>query len=230
MKKTIGLMLGVCMMGLAAVANAGPATKTWIVIGDSIVSTIPQGTSKDLALSLVSNERDVIFKSLASPGAALGLTDNTGFYNTSTLNTINQLHGFWSAYDGIIIQAGTNDFGRNVPWTDTANSTKAIIAKAKAHGKKVLVLDPIWRAGEDTPNALGNTLNTYRFFMATECMNEPTVCTYAHRENTILGTSAGSALYDSAEVAPGTQLHPNVAGHRKLANWIKLEAAAAGFF
>lgn len=227
MKKTIGSMLGVCMMGLASMASA---TQTWIVIGDSIVSNVPQGQAKDMALNLVGAERDVIFKSIASPGAAMGMTDNTGFYNTSTLNTINQLYGFWGAYDGIIIQAGTNDFGRNVPWTDTANSTKAIIAKAKAHGKKVLVLDPIWRAGEDTPNTLGNTLNTYRFFMATECMNEPTVCKFAHRENTVMGTSAGSAYYDSAEVAAGTQLHPNVAGHCKLATWIKLEAAAAGFF
>jgi hypothetical protein len=36
--------------------------------------------------------------------------------------------------------------------------------------------------------------------------------------------------YDSAEVAANNRVHPNAIGHRKLADWIKLEAAAAGYF
>lgn len=215
-------------MGLLT-ANA-QASQTWIVIGDSILSAVPQGTASQLALNLVGAERDVIFKSIASPGAALGVTDQTGFNNATTLNAIKQISGYFGAYNGIIVQAGTNDYGRALNWGDTSNSIKAIIARAKADGKKVLVLDPIWRAGEDTANAQGNTLNTYRYFMFLACNDEPTVCFFAHRENTVMGTSAGAAYYDVNEVATGTQLHPNVTGHRKLADWIKAEAAAAGFF
>lgn len=224
------LILGfICAMALLT-GGAQAATKTWIVIGDSILSGVPQGQSKDMALNLVSNERDVIFKSIASPGAALAVTDNTGFNNQTTLSVIDQIAGFWAYYDGILIQAGTNDFSRSVSWGDTYNATKAIILKAKALGKKVMILDPIWRADEDTPNAAGNVLNQYRWFMWTICGDYPDTCYFAHRGETVMGTSAGAAFYDATEVAQGKQLHPNVMGHRKLADWIKQEAAKAGFF
>lgn len=210
---------------------AHAATKAVVVIGDSILAQgVPQGVAKQHALAIITQERDVTFKNIASPGAALGINDKTGFLPASTVSTLNQLAGYWGAVDGIIIQAGTNDFGRNVPWADSYNSTVQILNWANANGKKVLILDPIWRAGEDTPNALGNTLNTYRYFQLVACNNYPAICRFGHRENSVLGTSAGAANYDSAEVASGTQLHPNVNGHRILATWIEAEAAALGLF
>lgn len=44
------------------------------------------------------------------------------------------------------------------------------------------------------------------------------------------GLDVVSNNYSAAEVAADTRLHPNAAGHRLFANWIKAEAAAAGYF
>jgi lysophospholipase L1-like esterase len=129
------------------------------------------------------------------------------------------------------VQAGTNDFGRAVPWEDTVASLRRILSYANATGKKVLVLEPIWRANENTPNSLGHTLNTYRFMIASVCKDEyPKICHFAPRGKTIMGTKSGAAYFDSTEISQGKQLHPNAMGHRKLADWIKSEAAAAKFF
>lgn len=205
-------------------------TKTWVAIGDSILSGVPQGTAAQMALNLVGAERNVIFKSIASPAAALGVTDNSGFNSVNTTATLNQIAGYYAAVDGILIQAGTNDFSRNVLWEDTVASLRRVLNWAKALNKKVLVLDPIWRADESVKNGVNYELNIYRFFMATVVAEYPGVAFFAHRENTPMGTSAGSANYDAGEVATGKQVHPNAAGHRLLADWIKAEAATAGFF
>lgn len=205
-------------------------TKTWVVIGDSILSSVPQGTAAQLALHLVSAERNVIFKNISSPAAALGITDNSGFNSANTTATLNQIAGYFAAVDGILVQAGTNDFSRNVLWEDTVASLRRILNWAKALNKKVLVLDPIWRADENVPNGANYSLNTYRFFMATVTAEYPGIAFFAHRENTPMGTSVSAANYDATEVATNKQLHPNVAGHRQLADWIKAEAATAGFF
>lgn len=205
-------------------------TKTWVVIGDSILSSVPQGTAAQLALHLVSAERNVIFKNISSPAAALGISDGSGFNSINTTNTLTEIAGYYAAVDGIVILAGTNDFSRNVPWGDTVASLRRILDWAKALNKKVLILDPIWRADESVPNAAGNVLNIYRYFIATVAGEYPGVAFFGHRENTLLGTSAGAANYDATEVSTGKQLHPNVNGHRLLANWIKAEAATAGFF
>lgn len=223
-----GLALSAALMCLPAQA----ATQNWVVIGDSIMAVgVPGGQAKNSALALVTQERDVSFKNLSSPGAALGMTDKTGYKNVTTINMLDQLDGYWGAVTGIIIQAGTNDWGRNVNYGATYDSVGAILSWARSHNKKVLMLDPIWRAGEDGLNGLGYPLNTYRFFMANQCIsNYADVCKFAHREDTIMGTSAGAAYYDATEVATNTQTHPNVQGHRYLADWIKAQAAAFGYF
>lgn len=206
--------------------NAG---QTWIVIGDSIMSDVPQGTSAQHSLHLVAAEKNVMFKSLASPGSSLGHTDKTGFNSDRATAAIDLISGSWGWYNGVLIQAGTNDFGRNVPWEDTVTSMRRILERVRIDGKKALVLDPIYRDGEDTPNALGNVLNTYRYFMWHVCTQEyADVCRFANRTNSVMGTLNNN--YDSAEVVQTKRLHPNAIGHRKLADWIKLEAAAAGYF
>lgn len=207
------------------------ATKTCVLIGDSIMSAVSDGSSNQLALSLVQNERDVIIRNIASPGASLAATDYTGYNSTQILDTLNRIGGMFSAYNCVIIQAGTNDFGRSANWTDTVTSLRRILTHSRAMSKKVMVLDPIWRANEDVLNSAGGNLNTYRYMTYLVCSQEfSDICHFASRLNTPMGTSAGSANYSAAEVAAGTQLHPNVAGHRYLADWIKAEAAAAGLF
>jgi lysophospholipase L1-like esterase len=183
-----------------------------------------------MCLTLVSNERDVVFKSLAAPGNALGITDSTGFNSDELLDTFARIGGTYAAWDYIMVMAGVNDYNRNVPWEDTVDSLRRIMNYALSFGRKVIVFDPIWKAGEGTANPLGNTLNTYRFFLLSVCNEFPSTAYFAHRANTIMGDSAGAAYYDATEVATSTQLHPNVSGHRFLAEWVKSEAATAGLF
>lgn len=213
---------------LSGATHAGP--KTYIVIGDSIMAAVADGTSSDLALQLISNERNVTFRNLSSAGAAMGVTDHTGFNNKSTIDTLSKIGGYYSAYDGIIIQTGTNDFGRDVPWENMVTGMYRVLDHAKALGKKVLILDPIWRFNENTPNGLNYTLNTYRYISFLACAQYQGTCFYAHREHSVMGTSAGAAHYGADEVAGGFQVHPNKQGHRYLADWIKAEAATFGLF
>lgn len=207
-------------------------SKICIVIGDSILGgDVPQGIASDMALSIITHDRDVSFKNLSSPGAALGVTDSTGFNNTEVITTIRRLGGFFARWDSIMVMAGVNDYNRSVKWQDMVDSLRRIITYAATFtpARKVIVFDPIWKAGEDANNSLGYSLNTYRYFLYLVTL-EFGNASFAHRENTIMGTSAGAAFYDSAEVAAGTQMHPNVAGHHNLADWIKYEANAAGLF
>lgn len=218
-----GLLLGA--------GTAMAASDTWIVIGDSIMSGASQGTAKQFSLNLVSNERNVIFKNMASPGAALGATDFTGFNSQSVIENIGRTGGFFSAYKGVLIQAGTNDFGRSIPLADVSQSVRRIAGAARITKKKVLVLEPIWRSNENVKNKLGLTLNSYRETIRKVCQVEfKDVCYFASRTSTIMGTVNGKSHYDAGEVAKGNQLHPNVKGNRYLADWIKLEARKANYF
>lgn len=226
MKRIIAIAL------LAMASFTVSASQTWIVIGDSILSSVSQGTAKQLATHLVSAEKDIVFKSLASPGSSIGHTDHTGFNSVRTDYAIDLIRGAWNAYNGVLIQAGTNDFSRNVPTAQTIEGLRRILAKVRADGKKALVLPMTWRADQDVPNAVGATLVTYKYVMALVCVNEfGDVCWYGGWDKSPLTTNAGAATdYDVNETAQGKQLHLNASGHRKLADWIKLEAAAAGYF
>lgn len=205
--------------------------QTWAVVGDSIMSEAMDGTAQQMATHLIQSERDVSIRNLSSPGAALGAKDSTGYNSAQFIAELTRLGGMFSAYQGLIIQAGTNDYARAIPWADTIEGLRRILSHAKATGKKAIVLDPIWRAGEELPNSLGHTLNTYRYFIALVCVNEYAgTCHYAPRSNTIMGTASGASFYGASEVAQGKQLHPSAAGHRYLADWILSEAARAGFF
>lgn len=204
---------------ISAAANAAQPV---IVIADSIGSNIAQGQASQHFLSLVQNERDVLFRVIGSPGSSLGNTDKTGFNSQRTVDAIDLVGGYWGWYTRVIIQAGTNDFGRNVPWEDTVTSLRRILDKVRADGKKASVLDPIYRDGENVPNALGNTLNTYRYFMAIVCQQEyGDICQFVPRSTGGMGTLNNN--YDSNEVAQGKRLHPNVTGNRKMADWLKAE-------
>lgn len=221
-KAVLGLVLAI----LSVQAMAGT---TCAVIGDSIMSMVPQGTAAQHALHLVAAERDVVFKNVSSPGASLGSADKTGFNSSRTTSAMDLIGGTWGWYNCVIVQAGTNDYGRNLPWEDAVISLRRILDRVREDGKHAMVLDPIYRDGENTPNDLGNTLNTYRYMMSVVCQQEyGDICHFAPRASTVMG--AFNNNYDSTEVAQNKRLHPNAAGHRKLADWIKAEAAAAGYF
>ena len=201
------------------------ASQTWVVVHDSIGSGVAQGTAKQLAYHLLSAETDTVIKNLSSPGSSLGHKDRTGYNSAMTTNAIDLIRGAWNAYDGVVIAAGTNDYTRWVQPADTVAGLRRILNKVRADGKKALVIPILWRANEDVPNGAGFTVTSYRYFIALTCINEyPDVCHHAELAGSTLMTNAGAATdYDATETAQGKQLHLNASGHRKLADWIKVE-------
>ena len=210
------------------VAPVAASQKTYVVIGDSIMSFVGDGEAKDHSITIVSIERNVMMKNISSPGITLGLHNAFGYNTATTPAILNQLSGAFSYVDGIIIQAGVNDFNGNVPWDDDASSLTAIINWAQAKGKKVLMLDLIWTWNENTPNAIGMTLYDYRVRRAILCGAKPDTCIFAARPAVFDAPS--TTLFTASETAAGKQLHPNVAGQRAMADWIESAAASAGLF
>ena len=215
------------------------AMQTWILMGDSIMSSVspskingPIGSAKQLTAFHLMNERDVSIRNISSPGVSLGHKDFTGWNNSQKVyDTLSTIGGGFSAYNGIIVQVGTNDFGRNVHWGDTVTGLRHILNHAKALNKKVMVMEPIWRRNQDVKNSLGFTLDTYRFFMYLVCMQEfPNNCHYASRSSSSLATASASKYFDPAEVKAKSEVHLNAAGHRAYADWIKFEAAKKKWF
>lgn len=206
------------------------ATQTVVWFGDSNTSGVSQGTAKQLSLHLVSAEQDVVIKNLSSPGTSLGHTDRTGYNSTRTVNAIDLARGAWNAYDVAVITAGTNDYTRWVPLADTKGGLRRILDKVRADGKRALLIPILWRGEEvgpngGTPNGIGLTVMNYRWEIALTCIVEyPDVCHHANVNGSPLLTSAGANTdYDATETAQGKQLHLNASGHRKLADYIKLE-------
>lgn len=204
-------------------------SKTVVVIGDSLMSGVAGGVASQHALHLIAAERDVVFKNLSVPAQALGAVGGSGFHNNYMIDQLTNLDGYFGAgFSTIIIQAGTNDHGRNINWGHTHQSAVRILTYARQHGKKVLVLDPIWKEDEDVLNASGWALNVYRFFLHDATSQFTDVARFCHRENTVVGTSAGAVYFDPSEAPNRT--HLTAAGQRKYADWIIAEAAAAGYF
>lgn len=207
---------------LAGSVNAAP---TCVLIGDSIMSAVfpstvngPQGSVQQSAPHIIQNEGDVYIRNISSPGAALGASDFTGFGNVKP--TIDMISGVFKHYDCIIVQAGTNDFGRSIHPDVMSSSLNTILSTAKAAGKKVLVVDLTYRHNENTPNTAGFNLHTYRMNRAILCMGYyPDICTYANRTGGVFDTY-DPTLYDAKEVADGKALHLNAKGNREYANWV----------
>lgn len=210
------------------------AATTCVLIGDSIMSGVspsviggPNGRAVELAASVITTRRQVIIKNISSPGNALGPSDYSGFGNV--IPTLQMIGGTFSAFNCIIVQAGTNDFGRNININDTTNSLRRIANFAKNNNKKLIVVDPIWRRNEATKNTQGNPLSTYRFYMAIVCQEFPTTCTWVPRGPTFDSASA-SKYYDANERAAGTELHLNAAGQAAWADIVIRKAAEKKIF
>lgn len=208
--------------------------KTFLLFGDSIMSSVSpsavggsNGAAYALASHLVQEECNVIIKNLSSPGHSIGGPQHS-FANGVDL--MREFGGMFSAYDGVILQAGTNDFGRGIPIADTLAALTAILQEAQLGGKKVLVMDALWRWNEATPNSQGYTLGAYRWNVAITCNQYPGVGYFCTRTGTVFDNSSASPLYAANEVASGHELHLNAAGHRAYADWLKSKAAAFGLF
>lgn len=208
--------------------------KTFLLFGDSIMSSVSpsvvggnNGAAYELASHLVQEECNVIIKNLSSPGHSIGGPKHS-FANGVDL--MREFGGMFSAYDGVILQAGTNDFGRSIPLADTIASLTAILKEAQQAGKKVLVMDSLWRWNEAVSNAQGYTLGGYRWSVATTCNQYPGVGYFGTRTGSVFDNASASPLYSADEVATGHELHLNAAGHRAYADWLKSKATAFGLF
>lgn len=231
MKALILSMVFAASFATSFAATAAPVTRNQILIGDSISSAVPGGVASQLWTNVVESERNVIIKSIASPAAALGARDHTGFNNQETLNTIRRIGGYYKYYDNIIIQALTNDFGRDIPIEDTAESLRNILKFARQEKKRVLLMDALWRADENQPNARGYTLHSYRYVATIICVQEfADVCRMAYRKDTVMGSAKAASFYDVREIRGKVQLHPNATGNRHMATWVKQAAARYGMF
>lgn len=210
------------------------AAKTCILVGDSIMSDVStsviggtSGHANQLAASLIQSERNVIIRNISSPGASLAAKNFTGFGNVN--QTINMIGGLFSYYNCIIIQAGTNDFGRSEKWEDMVVSLRAVLSNARNMKKRVIMTDLVYRANERTLNKLGYNIDTYRWFRAIVCNEYADVCTFVNREGTVFA-KLDKSLYDANEAAKGTELHLNAKGHRAYADWLMKAAATAKIF
>jgi hypothetical protein len=222
------------LLGVIAFTAQAQAAKTCIMFGDSIMSEVypstvggPNGKAMELASNRAQMEADVIIRNLSSPGHALAGPTHSFANGVDLMREVGGMFGYYSC---LIIQAGTNDFKRNVPWQDTVASLNAMLSEAQAKGKKVLVMDAIWRRDEATPNALGHTLAVYRWNIAIKCNEYPGTCFFATRNGTYLNDSSASPLYNANEVENGNELHLNAEGHRRFADWMMYEAAKNSLF
>lgn len=92
-------------------------------------------------------------------------------------------------------------------------------------------MEPIWRYNQNTPNAKGFNLDTYRFFMYLVCVQEyPDICRYADRTVSGLADENSRKYFGANEQASGLELHLNAEGQKKYAEWIMSSASKFGFF
>lgn len=218
--RTLFFILALCFTS-PALAQSMP----WIVIGDSIVSYPQGGDPSDLPFSLIMEERDVAFPSIASPSAAMGSTGISGFNSTWTTDTLDHICGYLSYCAGVVIQAGVNDFQLNNSWTAQQTSIRRVLDWAQARNKRVLMLDLVYNrdAEQGAPtNGAGLTFAGIRNARFMECVARQPRCVFALRPANLNVLTSG--FYQ----ADGTHLTP--AGRRAYATWVESAASAAGLF
>lgn len=226
-KLLVGLLAALCI-------QPAVAAKTCVLVGDSIMSEVypttmngPYGKAMELAANRIQQEADVIIKNISVPANSLG-GDTFSFANGTEV--LQGIGGAYSYYNCVIIQAGTNDFGKSVPLDKTVAALNSLLTEATRANKKVLLMDAIWRRNENTPNSLGLTLGSYRWALAVECNNHPGVCHFASRTGTVFDSASASPLYTASEIEGVRELHLNAEGHRRYADLVLMKALYYGIF
>lgn len=239
MKKVLTPLVAATLLASAqmvAAASSTPpgVTPTWLLFGDSIMSTVypsvvggPQGKAIELTATRVTLQSDIIIRNLSSPGHALG---GPGHSFSNGVELMREMGGLFSSYNGTIVQALTNDFGLSVPVAETKKSLNAIILESRRLKRPVIVMDAIWRWNEETPNKQGLTLESYRNAARDTCNLYPGTCYFFSREGTVFNSASAIKLYTPNETSKGIALHLNAEGHRRYADWMILQAAKNRLF
>lgn len=237
-KSILSISLLLTMSQQSFAASPPNPMQTWVLMGDSIMSAVspsvvdgPSGTSKQLAANLLMNNKNVSIRNISSPGNSIGHSDFTGFGNTlSVTQSLDRIGGFFGFYNGIIIQAGTNDFGRSVDLPTFKKSLEGILKHAKTRNKKVLLMEPIYRADQNVKNKVGLVLKDYSNAMKNLCTTYNTHCYFSDMSEEFFNQYSFKSHYDANEVKVGKALHLNASGHERYYRWIEFEASRAKFF
>ena len=122
----------------------------------------------------------------------------------------------------IIIAAGTNDYGSSKPINDFRTSVQSVLDYALTKTNNILVITPIKRQGWKTStNSQGLHLSDYSNVLKEECETRGIVCA----NGLDVSFEPSNTISKAAFIPDG--LHPNVAGHARMARvfWNKcLEA------
>lgn len=180
-----------------------------MVVGDSQATAVSGGGQPQQSwphLLMAAEAVDV--RNVSAPGLTLEGTQ------TQTLTAIDQMCGYAHAFcDRIVLQRGINDAAYGATWTGYVNAIQAYINWARAHGKRVLMLDLIWAGSFETgtnPNT-GKGFSDYRVHRYLTCLANSDVCDWLGR----------TAPFDQNAPSYWTNNHPNAAGHIALRNWLQ---------
>ena len=153
------------------------------------------------------------------PGMGVAITSENAFTPNNVVARLSELTP--ENIDGIVIFAGTNDWGNNVAITDFISGIEAAFeycATNLTHAP-VLVLTPIHRRYDTQPNSQGKTLREYADIIIEECKKygiayiDTMTMTGLYPDN-----EANRLRYFESNQDSG--LHPSAEGHKRIASVI----------
>lgn len=222
------------LFAFAAPALANNPQSTCVVLGDSIMSMVGDGTYADGTAHQIEAQRDISIRNLSTSGAMWGLPAPDG-------SGANSFNGEWitEALNHVcpqlycrcvIVAVGGNDFTTNSGVTraqmEEAFDRVFDWAAARTNNTRVVVMDFVYRQQFENANVhptLGLTWVQYRTQRARICGEHPN-CDFIARP--MLFNSYHPEFYRAGEVANGNPIHLNAAGHRARATY--WEAAGDG--
>lgn len=151
------------------------------------------------------------------PGRGEPTTPENFFTPNNVLARLSEVNG--SAIDGIVIFAGTNDYGNNVSIADYTTAIENVFDYCQTNfpTKPILVMTPIHREGGSEPNSIvGKNLRDYVDILIEECKKygiayiDTMTMSGIHPDN-----DANRAAYFSYDT---TGLHPDDNGHKRIAS------------
>ena len=150
------------------------------------------------------------------PGMGVATNSNNFFTPNNIVARLAELNV--NDIDGIVIFAGTNDYGNGVSIQDYISGIEQAFEYCKTNFTKcpVLVMTPIRRANDTNPNSQGKTLRDYVDVLIDECIKYSIA---------YVDTMTMSGLYpDNIENRtlyfpsnPDSGLHPGKEGHKRIA-------------
>ena len=142
-------------------------------------------------------------------GGATGRGSNGTESGDNTV--LDVMSGIESSMPNIVIAAGTNDFGTNVALDTFRTAVQDTLDYAMSKTMNILVLTPVKRGNWKTANSQGKYLKDYADVIIEEC--EARGIAYADG----FGVAIDPSVEDSSEAFAPDGLHPNKAGHARMA-------------